>query len=312
MMNEGVSVFCLTYNHAKYIRNALDGFVIQNVDFPYEVWVHDDASNDGTAEIVKEYSEKYPDIIKAILQKENQYSKGIEIVKEYIRPHMKYKYISICEGDDYWTDPNKIKKQYEYMQNNDDVSLCVHNTRRESSNGDFIGNTNESLCDRSYSVEEIIAAGGGGLFHTSSYMIKKEIESGCPDELLIPKIGDYPLAIYAAIKGRVFYFKDIMSVYRVDLDNSWTKKTLNEDVLLIQYLNNMISYFEALDKYTNSKYRRVCEKERIKYEQELILKENSLAQIFMDKRVRERIKRMPIFERIRTVKRIVGRDVHKV
>src|SRR5690606_1543694 len=100
-----VSVSCITYNHSSYIRQCLDGFVMQKCDFAFEVLIHDDASTDDTQEIIKEYQAKYPEIIKAVLQKENQYSKGIRgISPRFNFPRAQGKYIAMCEGDDYWTD----------------------------------------------------------------------------------------------------------------------------------------------------------------------------------------------------------------
>ena len=103
-----VSVYCLAYNHEQYIRDALEGFVRQKTNFRYEVLVHDDASTDNTPAIIREYAQKYPDIIKPIFQTENQYSKGVKILPEIIHPKSSGRYIAFCEGDDYWCDENKL------------------------------------------------------------------------------------------------------------------------------------------------------------------------------------------------------------
>ena len=110
-----VTIQCLTFNHEPYIRQCLDGFVMQKTNFRFEAVVHDDASTDGTAAIVREYAEKYPDIIKPILETENQYSKGDGILGRIMAENRKGKYIAICEGDDYWIDPLKLQKQVYYM-----------------------------------------------------------------------------------------------------------------------------------------------------------------------------------------------------
>ncbi len=119
-----VSVVTITYNHAPYIRQCLDGVLSQQTDFSFEYIVHDDASTDGTAEIVREYAEKYPNVIVPILQKENQYSKGKGLV-EFILPLVRGKYRSLCEGDDYWIDPNKLQKQVDFLEAHADYGL-VH------------------------------------------------------------------------------------------------------------------------------------------------------------------------------------------
>lgn len=99
-----VSVCCLAYNHAPYIRKALDGILMQKTSFLFEVIIHDDVSTDGTIDIIKEYAEQYPDIIKPIFEEENQFSKNVPINLNILYPRARGKYIATCECDDYWTD----------------------------------------------------------------------------------------------------------------------------------------------------------------------------------------------------------------
>ena len=110
-----VSVICLAYNHEKYIRKCLDGFVMQKTNFKFEALVHDDASTDKTAEIIREYEEKYPDIIKPVYQTENQHSKKISIFTTFLAPNARGEYLAWCEGDDCWTDPGKLQKQVDFL-----------------------------------------------------------------------------------------------------------------------------------------------------------------------------------------------------
>lgn len=121
-----VAIRCITYNHEPYIRDALEGFVMQKTNFPFVAIVHDDASTDGTAAIIKEYAEKYPDIIKPIYETENQYSKRdgslLRIMNEACEA-TGAKYIATCEGDDYWTDPLKLQKQVDILNQNPEVGM---------------------------------------------------------------------------------------------------------------------------------------------------------------------------------------------
>lgn len=123
-----VAVVCITYNHEKYLRNALDGFLSQKTDFRYKIVIHDDASTDNTVKIIEEYALKYPQIIVPIYQKENQYQRGINILKEYVAPLLEGKYYAYCEGDDFWCDPHKLQEQVDFMRAHPDYSACVHNT----------------------------------------------------------------------------------------------------------------------------------------------------------------------------------------
>lgn len=118
-----VSIVCITYNHEAYIRQCLDGFMKQKTNFAFEVLIHDDASNDKTADIIREYEIKYPNIIRPIYQTENQYSKGISIGKTFLYPRAQGKYIAECEGDDYWTDPFKLQKQVDFLEANEDYGM---------------------------------------------------------------------------------------------------------------------------------------------------------------------------------------------
>lgn len=122
-----VSVICTVYNHERYLRQTLEGIVTQKTTFKFEAIVHDDCSTDGSEKIIKEYEEKYPEIIKAVYQKENQYSKGINIFNTFMKPQIKGKYCAICEGDDFWTDVFKLEKQVSYMETHPDCTFCFTN-----------------------------------------------------------------------------------------------------------------------------------------------------------------------------------------
>lgn len=119
-----VTIRCITYNHEPYIRQCLNGFVMQKTNFRFEAIVHDDASTDGTADIIREYAEKYPDIIKPIYETENQYSKHDGSLRRIMDAHMRGKYIALCEGDDYWIDPLKLQKQVDFLEANPEFGMC--------------------------------------------------------------------------------------------------------------------------------------------------------------------------------------------
>jgi len=125
MIAQLVSIHCITFNHAKYIRLCLDGFIMQKTNFPFEVLIHDDASTDGTQDIIMEYQQKFPEIIKPICQTENQYSKNID-VNNFNCERTQGKYVALCEGDDYWTDENKLQIQVDFMENHPECSVCFH------------------------------------------------------------------------------------------------------------------------------------------------------------------------------------------
>ena len=134
MTNPIVSICCATYNHASFIRKALDGFLMQEPpagvskdESWYEILIHDDASTDGTTEIIKEYAAKYPNKIFPLYETENQYSKGhVADIDMYNYKRAKGRYIAYCEGDDYWTDVHKLQKQVDFMESHPEYSICMH------------------------------------------------------------------------------------------------------------------------------------------------------------------------------------------
>ena len=131
-----VSICCLVYNHEKYLRQCLDGFVKQKTNFKFEALIHDDASTDNSQNIIREYEKKYPEIIKPIYQTENQYSKRAGVTWKIQFPRAKGKYIAMCEGDDFWTDEFKLQKQFDALEQNKDCVFCSHIVRCVAENGE--------------------------------------------------------------------------------------------------------------------------------------------------------------------------------
>ena len=218
-----VSVLVLAYNHEKYIRDCLDGILCQKVDFKYELIIHDDASTDNTVNIIREYERQYPDIIEPIYQEQNQYSQGKKILMTFVYPRAKGKYIALCEGDDYWTDPNKLQKQFDFMEAHDDVSMTFHDATIVDSKHKKITTCSRYFRNRFVQNESVII-NGGGFCPTASLMFKtKYVQEGYPYFCLGCHVGDHPLQLFLATKGRVYYFTSKMSVYRLaSNDTSWT------------------------------------------------------------------------------------------
>jgi glycosyltransferase involved in cell wall biosynthesis/GNAT superfamily N-acetyltransferase len=261
-----VSVCCVTYNHKYFIAHAIDGFLMQKTDFPFEVLIHDDASTDGTATIIREYEAKYPDIIKPIYQTENQYSKGVKISLTYQWIRAKGKYIAMCEGDDYWIDPYKLQKQVDFLETHEDVSMCFHNVKLINAEGKEIGNCRRYKKDQYAPIGDLIL--GGGLFcPTASLVFRTQyIKFGYPDFCMNCHVGDYPLQLYLSLKGKVYYFDNEMSVYRRGIPNSWSQTF--EKIAFSLRAKKWMSEFKMLDginALSNYKYSSVITKRQGEY-----------------------------------------------
>lgn len=260
-----VSVCCTAFKHEKYIRQCLEGFVMQKTDFKYEVIINDDASPDGTADIIREYQAKYPDIIKPIYQPVNQFSQGINIMMETIYPKAKGKYFALCEGDDFWTDPLKLQKQYNAMERNPDCHMCVCKVKRISEDG---GNV-VGYCP-SFPLEEGMLSSDTFLnhvfreysFHTSSFFFKAEDVLKCahamPKFRQVCPVGDEAYMLYFGQLGNVYYLADEMSCNRRGSIDGWNQRTWSSKENRIKYYLGMAETYKEYDIYTENKYHDLC------------------------------------------------------
>lgn len=249
-----VSIHCITYNHEKYIADAIDSFLEQQTNFNYEILIHDDASTDRTADIIREYEKKYPNLIKPIYQTENQYSKAEISVDKINTDRALGKYIAICEGDDYWIDKNKLQKQVDYMESHPECSLCVHAGYVVSAvDKKKQGSKRPNKGDKSFSVEEVIE-GGGGLFLTNSMLFPKKLDQLRPVFFEKAFVGDYPLVINLSIQGKVHYIDEFMSAYRVGNGESWTGKTTSDIGKITTHFREISTMLDVFNEYTNSQY----------------------------------------------------------
>lgn len=203
-----VSVICLTYNHSYFIKQCLDGFVMQETNFNYEVIIHDDASTDDTQDIIKEYAQKYTDIFVPILQKENQYSKHVQIGSTFIYPICRGKYVAYCEGDDYWTDPLKLQRQVDFLESHPEYVAIAENGLEVNSviHKEFPFNTDPS---HDVSLEEIILK---RRFPTAGVMGRREAMNDFHETCRVSI--DTILWCWFVSKGKFRYENTISSVYR--------------------------------------------------------------------------------------------------
>ena len=244
-----VSIICNAYNHEKYIRDALESFVMQKTNFKFEVLVHDDASTDATADIIKEYEVKYPELIKPIYQTENQFSQGVHVSKKIQYPRVKGKYIALCEGDDYWIKPYKLQKQFDFMESHSECTLVCHNSKKINCE---TGETSiESPFEKQgvVSAEEIILGKKNSWVATASLFLRKELLCEKPDFHLLSPVGDYSTRLHCLAHGDIYYMDEVMSVYNFKIPGSWSsgawrKHTKKRNVDAVEFLIKYNEYTE--------------------------------------------------------------------
>lgn len=241
-----VAIKCLVYNHEPYLRDCLEGFVMQQTNFPFVAIVHDDASTDGSAAIIREYEEKYPDIIKPIYETENQYSKRDGSLTRIMNTAIDAtgaKYVAMCEGDDYWTDPLKLQKQVDFLEENPEYSICFHkvNTLIQAT-----GELKEEFVVRDMPEKStILDLAEGNYIHTPSVLYRKYPNVLETYQRLMPCLpGDYVMWMLLAEKGNIYKFNEPMAVYRFGGGTWESRLQITRYMLTIATLSKLCVVFD--------------------------------------------------------------------
>lgn len=226
-----VSVDICVYNHEKYLAQAIESVLMQEGDFSLELLIHDDASTDRSPEIIRSYAEKYPEIVKPILQSENQYSQRISILSEFQAPRYSGKYVAYCEGDDYWTDPRKLQKQVAFLESHPDFVAVGHNVKFVDENGDnYTGPTPKRwtrMPDYEFTLKDTDAH---QMFGQTASRVYRNLWKERPELIgyyrqMEHTHGDTRLSLIFSCLGRIWYLSDVMSAYRKSTTNgSWSAR----------------------------------------------------------------------------------------
>lgn len=235
-MNEQilVSIICITYNHEKYIEDAIKGFLMQKTNFKYEILIHDDASTDNTVNIIKEYEMRYSDLIKAIYQEENQYSKGKPVTSNLYKI-ARGKYLAFCEGDDYWIDENKLQRQVDFLEKNKEYYAVYHNVlvvdenKKETEEGkkdfpikkehEFVGIKNNFFV-----LPNQMASLVSRNFY--KYLLEKNINLD-----FYKTNGDMKFPVVFLSQGKIKVLEEMMSAYRrTYTGDSWNARIKNKNM----------------------------------------------------------------------------------
>jgi len=257
-----VTVRTSTYQHGPYIKDCIEGVLMQKTNFPIEFIIGEDFSTDGTREIVFDYAKKYPNIIRVITSDYNVGSKanGTRCIQS-----SRGKYMALCEGDDYWTDPLKLQKQVDLMETKPDCTICFHSSLINNvlKNVEYVVH-DHGISNIIFKPEELIS--GKINMWTASILVKTEVVKSIPAGLNKLKFGDAKLKMWAASKGCIAYVGGgPMSVYRRGIigawsdkegkDVSWEKERLYNHCEIVQVFKEIlpIKYHKALDKYKDKR-----------------------------------------------------------
>lgn len=268
-----VSICCATYNHEPFIAEAIEGFLMQRTRFPVEILIHDDASTDRTAAIVRSYEARYPWLIRPIYQSENQYSKNIHIA------HLNYarargSYIALCEGDDAWTDPLKLDKQLALMREHPQCQLSFHSAPRIDYARDglrkMIGVYGEA--NRVVPIEEVIQKKYGTL-PTASCVVDTDAVRRFSEFVRARSyltLGDIYMQIISSLNGGALYINEPMSIYRARTEGSWTWRAEQDAAFRVKHARAVARSFVELDDLTDHRFSDAFRRATRKYVNRII------------------------------------------
>lgn len=255
-----VSVFVTTYNYEDLISDTLEGILKQKTSFKYEIVVHDDASTDGTQDIIKKYYEKYPDVIVPILRKKNIHSVDPKQVATAFLDVARGKYVAICEGDDYWIDEYKLQKQVDFMENNPDYSMCFTNAWKY----DVVRATKTIMNTfpkaGTYSLEENVRLGLGSNYPAAAtYFWRLSLYEKMFKvlSLELEAVGDYPCRVLMASYGKVYYFDEPTAVYRYGVSGSFTQKVNSNSKFYLDYFFGMSKMYQFINEFLGFQFDKL-------------------------------------------------------
>jgi glycosyltransferase involved in cell wall biosynthesis len=230
-----VSVHMVTFNHVKYIKEAIEGVLMQQTNFNIELIIGDDFSTDGTREICQEYYAKYPDKIKLLLHDRNLGGGG-KFNSMAVLSACQGKYIALCEGDDYWTYPYKLQKQVDFLESNPDFTICHHNVKILEQSGAFIPYYNQFPLDVS-SLNELSKTN----YIATLSVVFRNPNCSLPDFFKLSPVGDYMLYfILLQPGGKIKYFEESMGIYRRSSTGIWSSLKAREQQIKWIFCIDMI------------------------------------------------------------------------
>jgi glycosyltransferase involved in cell wall biosynthesis len=246
-----VSVLMITYNQERYIAQALDSVLMQEVDFAYEIVIGEDCSTDGTRDIVLSYQRRHPDKIRLLLPDEN-----LGMIRNFAQTYYAClgQYVAILEGDDFWTCADKLQKQVSFLDANPECSICFTTTKVFFEENDAPGYMSPSDCKALSTIDDLLL---GNFMQTCSVMFRNKLFGELPDWFFSGVIGDYPLHVLNAAHGHIGYLNDVMAAYRIHSSGVWS---MQMDKNFVRNVLAGIQMYRNLDEYFAYKYHSTIKK----------------------------------------------------
>lgn len=252
-----VTVVVMTYNHERFLRRCLDGIAMQRTDFPFEALVIDDASTDSNPEIIREYAARYPRIFRPFLKKGNGYSRGISRYADTAVPEARGKYMALCEGDDYWTDPGKLQLQADFLESHPKYSCCFHLYRiieegREKTPQKIFNLRHSRRCYLHDMLVEMQPQTATMMFRMSLFDHDGELR----EHMRRGQIYDTRLYLALINYGRAYGICRYMSVYRIHAGGVSQNINRNIDVEArhLRVLGTYTGYYQSRYRHLPSRY----------------------------------------------------------
>ena len=240
-----LSVCMITYNHEKYIAQAIDSVLMQEVNFDYEIVIGEDCSTDNTRGILLEYQKKYPNKIKLLLR-----DKNLGMMHNFVNTlnNCSGQYVALLEGDDYWTDSHKLQKQVDFLETHPDFVICFHNMNiiyEDDITESQVSNLHQNEVTN---IEDIIK---DWYIMTASMVYRNNIIREFPEWYYYVKNGDYALQLMLACYGKIYYIDEVMGVYRIHAKGV-SNIIFHGNVLQ----NELVKLLLNFNQYTTRKYKK--------------------------------------------------------
>lgn len=292
-----VAIWCITYNQANYIRKTLDGFINQKTSFRFVAIVHDDASTDGTSEVIKEYANRFPEIIFPILEIENQYSKKNGFIGAIIRTAAAAtgaKYYAECEGDDYWLKTDKLQRQFNILESHSECTIAVNRVQKVDKSGFCLNSTippAESFKEGEFTLGDLVNhefLKGKWTFQTSSFFFREEmVQLNLHNKKTVFKdfpYGDMPLLLTCLLNGNGYYIDEIMGCYTV-LSGGYNSSMRSNKKIASQNYLKVGKALKAFNEYTRYQYNKELKRaiRRYQFNAEVVADKKLNLRLFLPK-----------------------------